>query len=296
MTELDWSRVAEKHLEDHPASRGTEVIQKLKKTAPKEITEALDPEVAEIVKAETTAFLLSAIRDAVADHALTDAEMQGLSHMQRVFRIEEGDLLQHHPDEVAWLLSQELERLLEDQEIDPKEAVHETKLQELLGLGYDQFIALTAPEIEAVILDLLHALDRVEEEGTEAEKEARVRERLRALSTIYKLNTPNEAPGPRSGYLYLLMNPAMPGLVKVGMTGREPKDRVAELTSATGVPTPFVLVYEVFVQDAPAAEAWVHSELSNRGKRSSENREFFAVAPSEAVELMMNARNAVALG
>ena len=43
------------------------------------------------------------------------------------------------------------------------------------------------------------------------------------------------------GWVYVLTNPAMPGLVKIGLTSRNPQVRAAELTQATGVPAPFVI-------------------------------------------------------
>ena len=43
------------------------------------------------------------------------------------------------------------------------------------------------------------------------------------------------------GYVYVLSNPRMPGLVKVGCSTRPVDERVAELNSATAVPAPFVV-------------------------------------------------------
>jgi hypothetical protein len=44
---------------------------------------------------------------------------------------------------------------------------------------------------------------------------------------------------PSPGWVYTLTNPAMPRLVKIGLTTKTPKERAAELTAATGVPMPF---------------------------------------------------------
>lgn len=50
------------------------------------------------------------------------------------------------------------------------------------------------------------------------------------------------------GIVYLLTNPAMPGLVKIGMTERDSMDaRLRELYS-TGVPVPFECQYACKVQ------------------------------------------------
>jgi hypothetical protein len=70
---------------------------------------------------------------------------------------------------------------------------------------------------------------------------------------------------PTPGYIYALINRTMPGLVKVGLTTREPLERLAELSSATGVPTPFELVFDVLVADASRAEAVLHDLLTSAG-------------------------------
>ena len=41
------------------------------------------------------------------------------------------------------------------------------------------------------------------------------------------------------GYVYVLINSSMPNLVKIGKTTKDPNERVKELSSATGVATPF---------------------------------------------------------
>ena len=45
----------------------------------------------------------------------------------------------------------------------------------------------------------------------------------------------------KEGYVYVLSNPVMPGLVKIGRSTRHPSDRVRELNSASGVALPFKL-------------------------------------------------------
>src|SRR5205085_9755583 len=68
---------------------------------------------------------------------------------------------------------------------------------------------------------------------------------------------------------YILLNPAMNGLLKVGKTTREPADRVVELSAATGVPTPFILAYRTHTGDCHRLEQVVHSLLAE--KRSEEH-------------------------
>jgi hypothetical protein len=95
------------------------------------------------------------------------------------------------------------------------------------------------------------------------------------------------------GYVYLLINHAMPGLVKVGLTNRSPGERVAELSSATGVPTPFELVYDVLVPDSLEAEQFIHSHLTALGYRLTDNREFFRAPIREVLRLMIHLRESM---
>jgi hypothetical protein len=88
-----------------------------------------------------------------------------------------------------------------------------------------------------------------------------------------------------NGYLYVLSNPAMPGLLKIGRTDRQPEVRARELRT-TGVPQPFVLEHFVQVEDAIKAEAHVHAHLQSKGARMSPDREFFNAELSVAVEVL----------
>ena len=92
-----------------------------------------------------------------------------------------------------------------------------------------------------------------------------------------------------AGFLYVLTNPSMPGMAKVGKTTRDPMGRVSELSSATGVATPFVLMYQQPVADCHSAEAWVHGELERQGGRVAPNREFFNAPLHEIVALLAKA-------
>jgi hypothetical protein len=92
-----------------------------------------------------------------------------------------------------------------------------------------------------------------------------------------------------AGFLYLLVNPSMGDLVKVGKTKRNPKDRAKELGAVTGIPTPFILVFDVSVEDCDRAERYVHQRLAEY--RVSSNREFFRVEPSLAIRIMLEAQD-----
>jgi hypothetical protein len=78
-------------------------------------------------------------------------------------------------------------------------------------------------------------------------------------------------------YVYILSNPSLPEMFKVGMTTRTVKERVAELDGATSIPTGFVI--EATFNVAPieglcmSVEKRAHKLLSNY--RVNKGREFF---------------------
>jgi hypothetical protein len=73
-------------------------------------------------------------------------------------------------------------------------------------------------------------------------------------------------------YLYVMGNPSMPGIYKIGSSGN-PAKRAFELSSPVGVPTPFFVVGTFHHRSAQAYEREVHKELG--AHRVSERREFF---------------------
>lgn len=84
------------------------------------------------------------------------------------------------------------------------------------------------------------------------------------------------------GIVYLLTNPVMPGLVKIGMTTREDIDaRLRELYS-TGVPVPFECAYACRVKKSGCAkiEKALHTAFSPQ--RINANREFFRIQVEQA--------------
>jgi hypothetical protein len=90
------------------------------------------------------------------------------------------------------------------------------------------------------------------------------------------------------GWVYVLVNPAMPGLVKVGRTTRPPSERVAELSGATGVATPFISIFEQDFADCVAAERAIHLTLDRCHLRYARNREFFLGPTTEIIRLVQH--------
>ena len=76
-----------------------------------------------------------------------------------------------------------------------------------------------------------------------------------------------------AGFVYVLSNKAMPGLYKIGFTERDIVERIAELSSSTGVPTPFEPLFALQVSNPTTAERLCHETLAPY--RYNESREFF---------------------
>jgi hypothetical protein len=90
----------------------------------------------------------------------------------------------------------------------------------------------------------------------------------------------------QEGLVYVAVNSAFPDWVKVGRTTRPPAERMAELSSATGVPVPYVLAYHQSFADCVQAELDVHRILDEQGLRVAANREFFHAAPAHVIEVV----------
>ncbi|MCH6234501.1 GIY-YIG nuclease family protein [Cognataquiflexum rubidum] len=86
------------------------------------------------------------------------------------------------------------------------------------------------------------------------------------------------------GYVYILINISMPGLVKVGKSTRSPEIRAAELSQASGVPHSFQIVYQTLVDNCDLAEKEVHKFLNPY--RENNNREFFRIPVNRAIDVL----------
>lgn len=86
------------------------------------------------------------------------------------------------------------------------------------------------------------------------------------------------------GFVYILTNEFMPGLVKVGMTTRNVESRILELCQ-TGVPGKFKEFAAALSPDCRELESWVHADLAEF--RVDAGREFFRCSPSEAERVLL---------
>lgn len=75
------------------------------------------------------------------------------------------------------------------------------------------------------------------------------------------------------GFIYFLANPSMPGLTKIGMTHKHPRERMEQLTRATSCPQPFELIAYFDTPDPLFTEQGIHKALASY--RVNTGREFF---------------------
>lgn len=86
-----------------------------------------------------------------------------------------------------------------------------------------------------------------------------------------------------AGYIYVLSNPAMPGLLKIGITNRDVKERVEELSAASGVPKPFDIEYYSLTGDMEEIEKQVHEHFCSVRMTG---KEFFSASVDKAIEVI----------
>ena len=88
------------------------------------------------------------------------------------------------------------------------------------------------------------------------------------------------------GIVYLLTNPVMPGLVKIGMTAQEDIDRRMKELYTTGVPVPFECQFACKVKkgDCAKIERALHKAFAPQ--RINANREFFRIQVEQAKAIL----------
>ena len=96
-----------------------------------------------------------------------------------------------------------------------------------------------------------------------------------------KRNIPNSGEGKE--IIYIMSNPSLQGMVKIGYTGKEIEVRRGILSKATGVPTPFKVEYIYRLQGrGMELEREIHSYLKEF--RLNNEREFFEIDIKQAIE------------
>jgi hypothetical protein len=86
--------------------------------------------------------------------------------------------------------------------------------------------------------------------------------------------------------VYVLTNPAMPGLVKIGMTDRDDVQRRMNDLYTTGVPLPFECVAAREIEDKEALEIERALHTAFGPNRINGSREFFQIDPEQVQVLL----------
>jgi len=87
-----------------------------------------------------------------------------------------------------------------------------------------------------------------------------------------------------SEIIYILINEAMPGYVKIGKTSTSLEQRIRELSASTSIPLPFTRFYACTVKDAVFVEHQLHDAFDNN--RINPRREFFQISPERVVSAL----------
>lgn len=86
------------------------------------------------------------------------------------------------------------------------------------------------------------------------------------------------------GYVYVMSNPSMPNLLKIGVTQNSVEERKRNLSQHTGVPTPFQVEYECEVEDCYGIEKSIKSIFAPC--RVNPKKEFYNVNVPQVVALL----------
>jgi hypothetical protein len=88
------------------------------------------------------------------------------------------------------------------------------------------------------------------------------------------------------GIVYVLTNPCMPGIVKIGMTEKQSIEKRMKDLYGTGVPLPFECKFACYVKasDCKQLEQALHTAFAPQ--RVNANREFFKIAPEQAIAIL----------
>lgn len=88
--------------------------------------------------------------------------------------------------------------------------------------------------------------------------------------------------GKADQWVYILSNPALPNMLKIGYTKHEPEVRAKQISASTGVALPYKVEWAFQCFNGEQLEQEVHRELESY--RVNQNREFFDIPLVEAQE------------
>lgn len=95
------------------------------------------------IKEKTLDVLLDYADIILEDDVLTPDELTNLKMLKLFFRIEEGDFQKNNKfARVEAIIIRQLEKLYADNILDEQEALHQSDLQGVFGLGYDEYACI----------------------------------------------------------------------------------------------------------------------------------------------------------
>jgi hypothetical protein len=83
-------------------------------------------------------------------------------------------------------------------------------------------------------------------------------------------------------WVYILSNPALPNMLKIGYTKNDPYTRAKQISASTGVALPYKVEWAFQCFNGEQLEQEVHEELASY--RVNQQREFFDIPLAEAQE------------
>lgn len=87
-------------------------------------------------------------------------------------------------------------------------------------------------------------------------------------------------------WVYILSNPSLPKeYLKIGYTKLKPEERAIQISSATGVPTPYKVEWAYKCFNGEIVERTVHNKL--KAHRVNNKKEFFHIGLEEAKEVII---------
>lgn len=88
--------------------------------------------------------------------------------------------------------------------------------------------------------------------------------------------------------VYILSNPSMPELIKIGRTNRSVEERLKELNN-TSLPTQFSVEHIIETSNSKYLEKMIHKNFDDH--RVNDNREFFRIDPKIVIEYANSINN-----
>tara|TARA_Y100001980_G_C14540570_1_gene318314 strand:- start:325 stop:792 length:468 start_codon:yes stop_codon:yes gene_type:complete len=86
-------------------------------------------------------------------------------------------------------------------------------------------------------------------------------------------------------WVYILSNPSLPNMIKIGYTKNEPEVRAKQISASTGVALPYKVEWAFQCFNGGQLEQEVHRELESY--RVNHQREFFDIPIDEAQEAIV---------